>query len=187
LTPPEGRLVGNYLNTLVKWQSVHRLVGSTDRAWLIDNVIVDSLRFLALIPDDIDSIVDIGSGAGIPGVPIAIVRPSVNVLLVEAMRRRVSFLANVIRVLPLPNASVVESRVERLGEEYAHKFDVAVMRCAGHVPLLLQDVLRLVRKGGVVLAASSPERASTRDDGGETVEVRDLPMGSARTFRRWRA
>ena len=186
LTPRESVALSKYLISLTKWQKAQRLVGSTDRSWLIENVIVDSFRFLGLIPNNTRDLVDIGSGAGIPGVPIAIVQPSVQVVLVEAMRRRASFLRNVIRELPLPNATVLESRVERLGEAYERKFDVAVMRCAGRVPLLLPDVLKLVRKGGVVVAASSPTHDRNSVGDGETVEVSGEPGDdTVRFFRRW--
>ena len=185
LTEREAESLDKYLNLLNKWQRSHRLVGSTSRAWLIENVVIDSLVFLDLIPGDTRCIVDIGSGAGIPGIPIAVVRPSIDVVMVEAMRRRVSFLSTVIRELSLANASVVASRVEDLGQKYERKFDVAVMRCAGPPAGLVPLVMRLVKTGGAVVASGSPKERLAPASDGEHVEVhagRDV-----RNFRRWRA
>ena len=183
LTGREAEELNKYLDLLTKWQRSHRLVGSTRRAWLIENVVMDSLRFLDLVPRDAERLVDIGSGAGIPGIPIAVVRPSVEIVMVEAMRRRVSFLATVIRELTLANASVVESRVERLGSEHERKFDIAVMRCAGTSEELVPQAKRLVRPGGVVVASASPGQPATDSAGGKLVEAHG--PGHRRYFRRW--
>ena len=183
LTEPEANSIDKYLDLLSKWQRSHRLVGSTSRPWLIENVVIDSLRFLEFIPTDARRVVDIGSGAGIPGIPIAVVRPSVEIMMVEAMRRRVSFLSTVIRELGLTNASVAESRVEQLGPEYERAFDIAVMRCAGTPASLVPRVMRLVKLGGTVVASGSPRQTSSDALGGELVEV--LDAGEPRYFRRW--
>jgi 16S rRNA (guanine527-N7)-methyltransferase len=184
LTDQEARSIDKYLNLLSKWQRAQRLVGSTSRPWLIENVLIDSLRFLELIPKDARRVVDIGSGAGIPGIPVAVVRPSLEIVMVEAMRRRVSFLATVIRELALINASVVESRVEQLGPEYDRAFDVAVMRCAGTAESLVPRVMTLVKLGGTVVASSSPHQSPSDALGGELVPV--AGSGERRYFRRWR-
>ena len=99
LTRPEGEAVYNYLELLIKWQKAHRLVGSTDVAWMIENIIIDSFAFLEHLPSEARMVADVGSGAGVPGVPIAIVRPDLDMSLVEVRRHRVSFLSTAIREL----------------------------------------------------------------------------------------
>jgi 16S rRNA (guanine527-N7)-methyltransferase len=182
-TNPEVVLLGKYLDLLEKWQKTRRLVGSSSRPWLIEHVVIDSLRFLELIPAGVRRVVDVGSGAGIPGVPIAVVRPSMGVVMVEAMRWRVSFLSTVIRELALTNASVVESRLEELGPEYDRSFDSAVMRCAGKAQDLVPSAMRLVRSGGTVIVSGPPAQYPMDSMGGEVVEVHGA--GETRHFRRW--
>ena len=173
LTDEQGVLLDKYLNILIKWQRTHRLVGSVEPDWLVHNVVLHSLAFLEAVPADALVLADIGSGAGIPGVPIAIVRPDIAVTLVEPRQRRASFLSTVIRELRLTRASIVSARVESLGEEYVDRFDAALMRCAGPINAMLAAVWRLVRTGGVVIVSAHSETPPTA--GGGRVSVNSGP------------
>src|SRR5688572_4764254 len=82
---------GKYLTLLVKWQRVQRLVGSSDPEWIVEHLFLDSLLFLQVLPAELESLADVGSGAGFPGIPIKIVRPDLRVTLIESRQRRVSF------------------------------------------------------------------------------------------------
>ena len=176
----EADQITKYLNLLTKWQKTHRLVGSVELGWLIENVVMDSLSFLEVLPPAAQHIADIGSGAGVPGISIAITRPNIGVTLVEPRRRRASFLATVIRELGLHHVHVAGVRVEALGASYTESFDAAVMRCAGSVESILPEVFRIVRKGGTVVAASAPGQSPERAGG--AVEVAAGP-GRVRTLR----
>src|SRR5207237_2657918 len=114
LTTPEGELIHKYLKILTKWQRSHRFVGSTNYEWMIENVIIDSIAFLTQVPPQARAIADVGSGAGIPGIPIAIVRPDIQVALIESRRRRISFLSTVTRELALSTVQVHAARTEDL-------------------------------------------------------------------------
>ena len=180
LSGAEAIKAGKYLELLIKWQKSHRLLGSTNPQWLIDNVLLDSLCFLAAVPPEARKIIDVGSGAGVPGIPIAIVRPEVAFTLVEPRRRRVSFLATAIRELELRNTEVVESRVEALIGTHAGQFDVAVMRCTGDLDDLLPAVFPLLAAKGVVVASGRPDEAGPE---GSVITV-DLGGGAHRRLRR---
>jgi 16S rRNA (guanine527-N7)-methyltransferase len=176
-------MAGKYLELLMKWQRAHRLVGSIETGWLIDNVLLDSIAFLAGIPEGAASIVDIGSGAGVPGIPIAIVKRDTSVSLVEARGRRASFLSAVIRELQLDRAGAIHSRVEDLRDEYRGRFDVAVMRCAGPIGSVLTGAMRLVSPGGTVLVAAPPVAVGALDENTALVTV-ETARG-IRAFRRY--
>jgi 16S rRNA (guanine527-N7)-methyltransferase len=167
---------------LQKWQKTHRLIGSDDPAWIVENVFIHSLCFLEALPADSRSLADVGSGAGLPGVPIAIVRPDLVLTLVEAKQRRASFLSTVIRELRLDTTRVVSERVEDLGDDYTGRFDAVVMRCAGGAPRVLVDAFRVLRPGGVLIV--SAHSASSLPDGAEIIAVR-VPSGAQRTFHRF--
>ena len=166
LTASEGDSVVKYLNLLCKWQSSQRLVGSVDPRWLIENVVMHSLAFLGAIPASTKGLADVGSGAGLPGIPIGIARPEISVTLIEARQRRASFLSTVVRELELAHVAVIPWRAESLGPEYAGRFDAVVMRCAGEITSVLSQAKRLVRKGGVVVVSArrsaSPPRSGER-------------------------
>src|SRR5947207_1462167 len=88
-----------YMVMLRKWQKSHRLVGSTDSSWVADHLFLDSLLFARVAPVDTRAVADVGAGAGFPGLPLKIVFPSMTLTLIEARRRRASFLSAVVREL----------------------------------------------------------------------------------------
>jgi 16S rRNA (guanine527-N7)-methyltransferase len=110
--------------------------------------------------------VDIGAGAGLPGIPLAIVEPGLSVVLVEARAKRVSFLRAVVRNLGLPNAEVLDGRAETLARERPElqgRFDVAVARAVAG-PEVLWGLARPYLKPGGRLVASGPPYGSKLKD-----------------------
>jgi 16S rRNA (guanine527-N7)-methyltransferase len=170
------------LNLLIKWQRVQRLLGSVDPAWVVENVFLDSLCFFGALPHGITSVADVGSGAGVPGIPMAIVRPDISFSLIEARERRASFLSTVVRELELVHVEVVSARVETLANQYVGGFDAVVMRCAGEIGAVLDSALRLVRCGGVVIVSAPPAPEGLL--AAEAIAVRSF-SGSPRTFYRF--
>jgi 16S rRNA (guanine(527)-N(7))-methyltransferase RsmG len=172
----------NYMKLLSKWQRTQRLIGSDEPAWILENVFVHSLCFLEALPPDSRIVADVGSGAGLPGVPIAIVRPDLEITLIEAKQRRASFLSTVVRELQLDTTRVLGQRVEDLGENYASQFDAVVMRCAGGGSSpVLTEAFRILRLGGAVVVSAHSD--SSLPEGAETISV-PTPSGTRRTFHR---
>lgn len=155
LTDDEARSLSGYLELLASWNRVYRMVGSSEAGWLVENVVLDSLLFLRALPSAFASLLDIGSGAGVPGIPIKIVRPAVSLVMAESRRKRASFLLTAVRSLGLTGASVVHGRVETLIED-GRRFDAVVVRCAGEAMTMLDLGSRLVSGGGTVVVAGSP-------------------------------
>lgn len=170
----------NYLNILIKWSKYQRLVGSVEPRWLIENVFLDSLCFLGALPFEARRLADVGSGAGIPGIPVAIVSPDLEVDLIESRQRRVSFLSTAVRELALPRVRVVGARVEDLSASHAELFDAITMRCAGELRTLIPRVLPLLRPGGTLVVSARPGSSAS----GDLVVIRTL-SGRPRTFERF--
>jgi 16S rRNA (guanine527-N7)-methyltransferase len=183
LSAIEGDQIYKYMNLLVKWQRSHRLIGSTDAEWMLENVVLDSLAFLQVIPPHISNVADLGSGAGLPGIPIAIVRADLSMSLIEVRQRRVSFLSTVVRELALASVTVLAERAEALGAEHAGRFDAVVLRCAGRSRAVLPEAMRLVRSGGCVVMSAGPGISLPR--GGERLVVRTWSDEGTRTFHRF--
>jgi 16S rRNA (guanine527-N7)-methyltransferase len=156
LRDDEATLLHNYLNLLIKWQKTHRLVGSSDPDWIVDNVILDSLLFARALPRPVTSICDVGSGAGIPGIPLKIVLSTVDVTLIEPRQRRASFLSTVIRELSLQRCRVINARLEQVVADLASTFEAVVMRCAGDIEDFVVPASRLLRAGGVIVTSGPP-------------------------------
>ena len=185
LTSHELDLFSRYLALLLKWQGSHRLIGSSDEMWIVEHLFLDSLLFLRLLPSTTRTLVDIGSGAGMPGVPIKIVRGDVEVALVESRRRRASFLSAVVRELALSQVQVVADRIESRLPDMEGRFDAVVMRCAGDVGELMPVAARLLTPQGLVVASGPPEPRPLRQ--GEWVVVPGLRPSSTRRFAVCRA
>ena len=169
-----------YLKLLVKWQRSQRLVGSADENWIVENLVLDSLLFLRVLPEGVTSIADVGSGAGFPGIPLKIVRGHLRVALIESRQRRASFLSAAVRELQLSETRVVNSRVEQYAAREPHKFDAVVMRCAGDFEALAQAASGVVVAGGLIVASGPPEPRALA--AGEWVEVEGARPGAARRF-----
>ena len=185
MTTRELDLFFRYLALLVMWQRSHRLIGSSDEMWIVEHLFLDSLLFLRLLPSTARTLVDLGSGAGMPGVPIKIVRSEVDVTLVESRRRRASFLSAVVRGLQLDQAHVVAGRIESRMSELEGRFDAVVMRCAGDVGELIPLASRLLAPGGLVIASGPPKARPLSQ--GDWVVVPGLRPSSTRRFAVYRA
>jgi 16S rRNA (guanine527-N7)-methyltransferase len=180
LSGPERVKFSNYLILLEKWQKSHRLVGSSEPGWIVWNLLLDSLLFLQVLPRSTTSLLDLGSGAGIPGIPIKIVKPDMKLVLVESRRRRASFLSTVVRELGLVDTRVLAGRIEDLMDDLAGRFDAVVMRCAGDPEVLLPTAIRLVPTTGVVVASGPPRPKAASS--GRWLTVEDKARGGSRGF-----
>lgn len=179
LTPAETGQFDKYMVLLKKWGSVHRLIGRTEPLWIVENLFLDSLLFVKVLPEGARSLMDLGSGAGVPGIPIKIVRPEIETTLLEARRRKVSFLFTAVRELGLAGTSVLDARAERLGPEFQGRFDAVVMRCAGPLGDLLDAAIGLLTTPGRLIVAGSPDGGLERL---RAVSVPAPPSGRPRTL-----
>ncbi|MGI6498687.1 MAG: 16S rRNA (guanine(527)-N(7))-methyltransferase RsmG [Oscillospiraceae bacterium] len=118
---------------------------------------LDSLALCSAAPLMGKRIVDVGTGAGFPGLPLKIADPSISLTLLDSQRKRVSFLENVVKALELEDVSCVHGRAEEMGKEAGVRasFDCAVSRAVADLRLLLELCLPLVKVGGVFLAMKS--------------------------------
>ncbi|MEZ4501391.1 MAG: 16S rRNA (guanine(527)-N(7))-methyltransferase RsmG [Dehalococcoidia bacterium] len=180
-----------YLDLLLEWNERAGLTTVTDPLEVARRHFAESLAYGAVLRDEGllesgASLVDLGSGAGLPGVPIAIAWPSLAVTLLESHGRRAQFLEAVIEELGLEGALVVQARAEDAGRDTALRehFDVAAARALAPLAVLVEYALPLVRSGGT-LAALKGSRAGEEIEaaaaaiealGGELLEVRAAPM-----------
>ena len=149
-----------------------------------DRNYLDSLTLLAHL-SAARSLIDVGSGAGFPGVPIAIMRPDMDVTLLDALGKRVEFLNRVIEELGL-NARAVHMRSEQAAalREYRDAFDAATARAVADLRVLSEWLLPFVRPGGCMLAMKGPEAENETDLaayaitclGGKPAGVYDAPV-----------
>jgi 16S rRNA (guanine527-N7)-methyltransferase len=150
-TPPGRRLLlERYLALVTQWSDRLRLTGVRTPEERARVLVLDALTLLPLLPAR-GKLIDLGSGAGSPGIPIAITQPQLHVVLVEASRKKAGFLQVVSRELALANVEVVNARAEALGRDPLHRerYDALTARALAHVRVLAEYALPLLRVGGV--------------------------------------
>jgi len=149
----------SYVRELLEWNRRFNLTAITDPVQVATHHLVDSLTCLkAIAEDDAISVVDVGSGAGLPGIPLKIVRPRWHMLLLDSLRKRVGFLGHVVGVLGLSNVDCVHLRAEDAGRSPAHRerYQLAVARAVADMRVLAELCLPLVKPGGRFLAMKGP-------------------------------
>lgn len=160
LSPAQLEKLSRYLDLLFEANARMNLTRITDRAAAEIQHVADALTLLPHLPAGRIRIVDVGSGGGVPGIPLAIARPDATVLLVESTKKKAAFLKQTIQSLELPNASVSEWRAEEVGHSNNREtFDIAAARAVATLPWLAEWLLPLVKKGGKVLAMKGPKVA----------------------------
>ncbi len=150
----ELSLLGAYADILATYQLAN-VIGVRDRDTIVLEHLIDSLSCLAL--EDLDSaksIVDVGTGGGLPGIPLAIARSNLKVTLLEAREKKVRFLQYAAATLGLPNLQVLHTRAEDAGRiaQYREAFDLATARALAALPVVVEYCAPLVSIGGGILA-----------------------------------
>ena len=118
-----------YLAELARWQRIGSLTAYRNPAQQVRHLVIESLMLLAALPEPASPLLDIGTGPGVPGLILKLVRPDWEVVLIEAVQRRTNFLRHVVRQLGVPGVRVVWGRAEALaGGELAGRFRTVTMR-----------------------------------------------------------
>jgi 16S rRNA (guanine527-N7)-methyltransferase len=157
--PDDQRRFQQYLDIFLRWNRTYRMTALDSAGAIVHDLFIDSLLFLPLLPHRPITLVDIGAGAGIPGVPLRLADPAIAVTLIEARRKRVSFLLAVHRQLGLEDVAVREGRAEALVEQepdLAGGFDVVVARSVGPATALLPLARKYLKPGGLFVVSGPP-------------------------------
>ena len=145
-----------YLDTLLLWRQRIALTGASTAVEVVRFHILDALHICSFVEPG-SRVVDLGSGAGFPGVPLAIARTAATVVLVEPRRKRANFLREVVRVARLTTVAVEEARVEDLDGAMAGRCDVVVSRAVWAIDAFLALARPLLRRGGCAVAMKGPK------------------------------
>lgn len=124
--------------------------------------------------------IDLGSGGGVPGIPLALARPEVRWILVDSVHRKAGVLASMVAELGLPNVTVVAERAEQLGRDAAHRerYDLVAARACATLPVLSELALPLLATGGTLLAWKGPLAAGDEELERGTAALRELGGGA---------
>ncbi len=153
--PGDIASLGRYLGLLLETNKEFNLTAVEDPSEAWTRHILDSLTLLPLLQDLPDGarVIDVGSGGGLPGIPLAIVLPCLRFALLEATGKKAEFLRRVARDLNLSNVEVLQDRAEHIGQSGSHReeYDAAVARAVGRLATVAELCVPLARAGGKVL------------------------------------
>lgn len=163
-----------YYNLLVQWNKVMNLTSITEYDEVISKHFIDSLSIVhAIDMKNIKNMIDVGTGAGFPGIPIKIVFPHINVTLLDSLNKRVNFLNAVIEKLELKNIIAIHGRAEDFARksEYREKFDLCVSRAVANLSTLSEYCLPYTRIGGCFIPYKSGKIDEELDQSKKAVRI----------------
>ena len=142
-----------YLELLLEWNEKFNLTAITDKDEIEEKHFIDSIKLIKYFDVKNKSLLDVGSGAGFPGIPLAIVEPSLHITLLESNGKRITFLHEVVKELGLNNVEIIQGRSEELGTR--EKYDIVTARAVKELNVLLEISFYLVKVGGYFIAYKS--------------------------------
>lgn len=169
-----------YMNLLLQWNEKINLTAITNEDDIILKHFVDSLTVMKYINNN-DSVIDIGTGAGFPGIPLSIMNGNIKLTLMDSLNKRINFLNEIVKELDLKNVKTIHSRAEELARNkiYRENFDIAVSRAVANLCTLSEYMLPFIKVGGKCICMKGPNiddevnnaKNAIRELGGKIVKI----------------
>lgn len=161
-----------YMELLIDWNQKINLTAITEPKEIIQKHFIDSLTINKNIKNA-KKVVDIGTGAGFPGVPLGIMNEKTEMFLVDSLNKRIIFLEEVVKELNLKNITLIHARAEDFGkkEEYREKFDIAVSRAVANLSTLSEYLVPLVKIGGKVISMKASDASEEINNAKKAINV----------------
>lgn len=139
-----------YMNLLIEWNKKINLTAIIEPEDIVLKHFIDSLTILPFI-DKNKKIIDIGTGAGFPGIPVSIMRNDVDMTLLDSLNKRINFLNEVIKILNLKNVNTIHSRIEDLAKnkKYRETYDIATSRAVANLSTLSEYMIPMIKTRGI--------------------------------------
>lgn len=165
-----------YYNMLIEWNSFMNLTAITDFDEVLKKHFTDSVSLIRAISDLGEKkfkVIDVGTGAGFPGIPLKIVFPNISVVLLDSLNKRVNFLKEVISKLQLTDITAVHGRAEDFAQnkEYRESFDLCVSRAVANLATLSEYCLPFVKKNGRFISYKSEKVSEEFEISGKAISV----------------
>ena len=185
LADPQLDHFARYLGELLEWNRRANLTSITDPDEIAALHFLDSLTCLAALDFPTDArLADVGTGAGLPGIALAIARPDLRVTLIESTQKKCRFLEHVIHLLPLPNAVIQCGRAETAGRDpgLRESFDIVAIRAVARLAVAAELCLPLTRIGGAALVMKGPRAGEEVLEASPAIAILGGRIESTRNF-----
>ena len=172
-----------YMNLLLEWNEKINLTAITDENEIILKHFVDSLTICKYLENK-NSLIDVGTGAGFPGIPVKIVRPDLKIVLLDSLNKRVKFLNDVIEKLDLKNIVALHGRAEEVARkpEYREQFDIATSRAVANLSVLLEYLVPFVKVGERCICMKGAEIEEELNSAGKAIMVLGVKVDKVDDF-----
>lgn len=172
----------HYYNLLIEWNNKFNLTAITEIDAVIEKHFIDSILPLKNLKNQ--KIIDIGAGAGFPSIPLKIMNPDIELVMVDSVNKKITFLQAIIEVLGLKNARAIHSRVEDLGlnPNFREKYDIVVARAVAGLNTLCEYTLPFVRLGGKFVAYKSIEVENELENAKKAIQILGGNLKSVEKF-----
>lgn len=163
-----------FYDLLVEWNKVMNLTGITEYQDVVEKHFLDSLSIVKIIDmNQIEYAIDIGTGAGFPGIPLKIAFPDINIVLLDSLNKRIKFLDHIIEELKLDGIRTIHGRAEDYAREagYREKFDLCVSRAVANLASLSEYCLPYVRVGGRFVSYKSGDIEQEISEGERAIKI----------------
>ena len=174
-----------YMNMLIEWNKKINLTAIIEPKEIILKHFMDSLTILKYVNDN-EKMLDVGTGAGFPGIPIKIMNENIEITLLDSLNKRINFLNEVINKLELKNISAIHSRIEDYGKnnKYREKYDIVTSRAVANLATLSEYMLPMLKiKGKSICMKGSDIKEEVKNSkraidilGGEIVNIEELVL-----------
>ncbi len=148
----------DYWRLLIEWNEKINLTAITDFNQVLLKHFIDSCALCKVVNlNDINLIIDVGTGAGFPGIPLKILYPHLKVTLLDSLNKRIVFLKEVVKKIFLDNVETIHGRAEEIGHmaAYREQYDLCVSRAVANLPVLMEYCIPFVRTEGIFVSYKS--------------------------------
>lgn len=163
----------DYYKLLIEWNKVMNLTAITDFSDVVQKHFLDSLSIVNIFRPDKEKIIDIGTGAGLPGIPIKIAFPNTRMVLMDSLSKRIRFLDEVIQNLQLNNIQAIHGRAEDYGRKssFRESFDICTSRAVAKLSVLSEYCIPFIKIGGGFISYKSGNIKEELADAKNAIEL----------------
>ena len=173
----------NYMNLLIEWNKKINLTAIVEPKDIILKHFIDSLTIEKYIKKG-ETIIDVGTGAGFPGIPLKIAREDLKITLADSLNKRINFLNEVINKLDLKNIETIHTRAEELGKnkKYREKFDIATSRAVANMSTLSEYLIPFIKVKGRCICMKSSDIDTELENAKKAINILGCKIESKDKF-----
>ncbi len=161
-----------YMNGIIEWNQKINVTAITDEKMFIVKHFIDSLTVNHLVANK-ESVIDIGTGAGFPGIPIKILNPNLKVTLIDSVNKKLNVIRDLAEKINLENLEIIHTRAEDLANNFKYRemYDIAITRAVSNFSTILEYMLPFVKIGGYAICMKGPNFQDELEEARGAIEV----------------